>query len=147
MCGVLVVASACAQGGPGGAMATRSVSKYLALERSLQQGLAARDTGAVGAMLDAGFELRTPTSPDSQSQDQWLKGALGKHGQVRDLSVAEMDDLALVSFVLEQHGAGRKNTSYFIVDAWRQSTGKLQLRYLDVPARPPAPRSRPDGRE
>ena len=71
----------------------------------------------------------------------------GAPGRVRDLSVFETDDLAVASFLLETRTAQGKNISYFIVDVWRTSTGKLQARYVDTPAKPPARQLRPDGRE
>jgi hypothetical protein len=154
LCGLLLASAAGAQdvrrGGPAAGAATRSVSKYLGLERGLQQALDAHDRGAVSAMLDADFQLRSAASPDPLSQAEWWSsewGATGAAGRVRDLSVFETDDLAVASFLLETRTAQRKNISYFIVDVWRASTGKLQARYVDTPARPPARQLRPDGRE
>lgn len=157
LCGLLLAAGAGAQEvrpggppGPGAGAATRSVAKYLGIERALQQAIAGHDRSAVSAMLDADFELRPATARDPSSQEEWLKGEFahsGAPGRVRDLSVFETDDLAIVSFLLETQTATRKNTTYFIVDVWRASTGKLQARYVDTPANPPSRQLRPDGRE
>ena len=63
-------------GGPAGGMATRSVSKYLDLERALQAGIARRERAAVLQVLGAGFEIRTAASPDAIAVDEWLQRAL-----------------------------------------------------------------------
>jgi hypothetical protein len=139
--------------GPPGASATRSVAKYIDLELALHKALAAGERARANALLDAGFEVRTAASADTRSREEWLAAALGKEApaaRVRDLAVHESDDLAIVSFLLEQPGAksGKgKTPTCFIVDVWRQSTGKLQMRHVDVPANPPAFRERPDGRQ
>jgi hypothetical protein len=139
--------------GPAMGMATRPVSKYLNLERQLQQALAEHDRAAVSAMLDADFQLRTLAVQDTIGQEEWLRRMPDKPSpamRVRDLSVLEKDDLATISFLLEpiDRKAGRHaEPTYFVVDLWRQSSGKLQARYLSVPANPPALRSGPDTRE
>lgn len=139
--------------GPVSGMATRSVSKYLALERSLQQAISAHDRDRAAGMLDPDFVLRTAASEDMVPLDDWLKDELEKsrqNGRVRDLAVIETDDLATVSFLLDtgrrKPGEGRTLTR-FIVDVWRQSTGKLLVRYSDVPTNPPRAPERPSGRE
>ncbi|MES2104925.1 MAG: hypothetical protein V4634_12975 [Pseudomonadota bacterium] len=157
LCGIILSAAAGAQGlapngvrGPAAGMATRSVSKYLGLERALQQAIAEHDRNTVSSMLDSDFELRSPASQDTSSQEDWLKGEFkktGPAGRIRDLAVFETDDLSMVSFLLEMQGGKRKPHTYFIVDVWRQSTGKLQVRYVDTPANPPPIRDRPTGRE
>lgn len=158
--GILLTAGAGAQdltprgvGGPAAGMATRSVSKYLGLERALQQAIADRDRSAAAGMLGPDFELRSSAGQDTIAQEDWLKEQFKKSaspGRVRDLSVVEIDDLAMVSFLLDIQGGKtglRKIQTYFIVDVWRQSTGKLQTRYMDVPANPPPIPDRPSGRE
>jgi hypothetical protein len=134
-------------------MATRSVAKYLRLERALQQAIVEHDRSAVTSVLESDFEMRSPASRDMRSQEDWLKDEFRKSsqtGRVRDLLVFEMDDVAVVSFLLETQGnkhGKQKALTYFIVDVWRQSTDKLQVRYVDTPANPPPVQNRPDGRE
>ena len=141
------------RGGPTSGMATRSVSKYLGLERALQDALAARDHAAVQRSLDEGFEVRTAASPDPVDAGAWLDRTLGSaaaDGVVQDLAVRELDDLALVSFVLQGpvlRKAGAAHGALFIVDVWRQSSGKLLARYVERPAVAPARHTRPTGRE
>jgi hypothetical protein len=139
--------------GPPGASATRSVAKYIDLELALHKALAAGERARVNALLDADFEVRSASSADTRSREEWIAATIGKEAaaaRVRDLAVYESDDLAIVSFLLEQPGAksGKgKTPTWFIVDVWRQSTGKLQMRHVDMSANPPAFRARPDGRQ
>ena len=141
------------RGGPVGGMATRSVSKYLGLERALQEGLTDRKRASVRALLADDFELRTAASPDVIGVDEWLRRELAAAAHdrlVQDLAVRELDDVAVVSFLLEParaRPAGRAVVTMFVVDVWRQSPSKLMSRYIVQPAAAPAPRARPTGRE
>jgi hypothetical protein len=138
-------------GPPGGGMATRSVSKFLGLERALQEALAQRDRNAVAQLLAEDFEVRTAASPDAAGADEWLRRELtlpSRERIVRDLAVREFDDLAVVSFLLEPASVRQAGgATWFVVDVWRQSTGKLHARYIERPVNPPARQSRPSGRE
>ena len=142
-----------ARGGPVAGMATRSVSKYLNLERALQEGLIDRNRASVRALLADDFELRTAASPDVISADDWLRRDLGSpaHDRIlRDLAVRELDDVAVVSFLLEPAHArprARVVVTMFVVDVWRQSSSKLMSRYIAQPTVAPARRARPTGRE
>jgi hypothetical protein len=132
--------------GPPAGSATRSVANYLQRERALQSAIATHDQAAAAAMLDPDFEARTPASPDTSSRGAWLKGEFANadgQAQLRDLTVREADDLALVSFLL----VTRRNATYFVVDLWRQSSGKLQARYIAAPRNAPPVSRKPDGRE
>lgn len=139
--------------GQSAGMATRSVSKYLGLERSLQQAISEHDQATVTGLLDPDFIQRSAASDDPLELGDWLTEQFEyshPSGRVRDLLVIETDDLATVSFLLDtdrsKTGKGRAHT-YFIVDVWRQSTGKLQARYSDTPVNPPRAPDRPNGRE
>jgi hypothetical protein len=130
--------------GPATGMATRSVSKYLGIERALQEAIAAHDRATVAGLLDPEFIQRTAASDDPLSQEEWLNAEFGNSnpgGRVRDMLVIEADDLATVSFLLDttsrKGGKGGRHT-YFVVDVWRQSTGKLRVRYSDTPTNPPS---------
>ncbi|MGZ5252582.1 MAG: nuclear transport factor 2 family protein [Caldimonas sp.] len=156
LAGALLLPAAHAQGvaPPGmraGGMATRSVSRYLGLERSLQEALAGRDRAGVTALLADDFVLRTSAGPDVESADDWLRRELAsaqREGLVRDLSVREADDVAIVSFLLDRGPAGRPATAtWFVVDVWRQSTQRLLARSMTRAAAAPRRPGRPTGRE
>ena len=129
----------------GGQAATRSVSRYLDQERALIDALARRDTTALGALLAVDFVARSSASADVADSADWLARELRspRAGLVRDLTVREADDLAVVSFLLDHPGA---KGSDFVVDVWRQSTGRLLSRSSSRAANAPARPAKPDGR-
>lgn len=135
------------------AMATRSVSKYLALERALLAAFAAQDKDAANQILDPEFELRSASEPQAITADDFISNAFQKvhsAGLIRDLNVFETDGVSIVSFILDsRHGKARskKIQSLFIVDVWKNSDGKLLIRYQDIPAHQIHASERPDGRE
>ncbi len=137
--------------GGAGAMATRSVSSYLGLERGLQAALQGHDRPAVMSMLAADFELRSVSSADTTTAEDWLRSEFGSRhtkGIVRELSVHDVDDLAIVSFLLDRVAPGTAHgTTWFVVDVWRQSSQRLITRSM-TPAAGQRPRPvRPTGRE
>jgi hypothetical protein len=137
--------------GATGGMATRSVSLYLGRERGLQDALAGHDRAVVMALLADDFELRTSAGPDTASADDWLRrefASVPSEGLVRDLSVHEADDLAIVSFLLDRGPAGRPATAtWFVVDVWRQSSQRLLTRSMTRASGAPPKPNRPSGRE
>jgi hypothetical protein len=124
----------------GAAAATRSVSRYLALERELQQALAARDDAAVNARVDADFEYRSPASPDVKDRAEWLRSVPHAPTRVRDLTANEQGEITIVSFLADAQGRTR-----FIVDVWKGDT-LLSRSSAFAPEAPKAPK-RPGGRE
>ena len=132
-------------------MATRSVAQYLDQERALAGALARHDRSAAFALLADDFNVRTAASPDVDPADTWLKREMSAKpavGVVRDLSVLELDDLAVVSFLLDRGTAGQHGASAdFVVDVWRQSSKKLQSRSVTRAANAPPRPTRPNGRE
>jgi hypothetical protein len=138
--------------GPDTGMATRSVAKYLDLERAFQERLSAKDRSGVLKVLADDFDVRTASSPDALSTDDWLRRefALPAHGdRVRDLLVREFDDIDVVSFLLDRtkvDGSGRTGPTQFVVDVWRRSSGKLLARNAEPAAHAPRLPSRPSGR-
>jgi hypothetical protein len=140
------------RGGPAAGAATRSVSRYLDLEHSLQAALAARDAEAVQTLLADDFEVRTALAPDPLTREEWLHSefAHARRTRVRQFTLREFDDTAVASFLLENvksDGSAGRGPTLFIVDVWRQSTGRLQVRYMDQPARTPVLPDRPSGRQ
>jgi hypothetical protein len=138
--------------GPAAGAATRSVSHYLDLERDLQAALAARDAAAAQSLLSEDFEARSAVSPDPVTQQEWLRNefAHARRTRVRQLVLREFDDIAVASFLLQPvhaDASAAPGPTVFIVDVWRQSTGKLQARYVDQPARTPFLSNRPSGRQ
>ena len=73
--------------------------------------------------VEAGLAARRP-SPAAQPS------------RVRDLTVREFGDTAVVSFLLQGEGAQASSPALFVVDVWTQSTSRLAVRYVSVPARP-----------
>ena len=136
--------------GPQTVMATRTVTKYLALERGLLEAIAQQNSDAANRILGADFESRTPDNQEPVTREDWIKSAFNhaqSRGQIRDLSATETDGMTLVSFVLEMKTGKNKAVSYFIIDAWQQSTDQLLVRYQVRPAHQPKNTERPDGRE
>jgi hypothetical protein len=138
--------------GPAAGAATRPVARYLGLEQGLQAALAAKDRAAVDKLLADDFEARSASAADPLARDEWLRGefAHARRTRVRQFSLREVDDLAVASFLLEDvkaDGSSAHGRVLFVVDVWRQSTGRLLIRNLDQPAHPPALPDRPSGRQ
>ncbi|MCO5397387.1 nuclear transport factor 2 family protein [Ralstonia soli] len=137
-------------------LATRSVSVYLGLERTLVDSLKQGNRDAVLKQLAEGFAAYAPDTNDQGLPAQaWVDGELHRQiidAQVRDLNVRELDDLAIVSFLLEQqlHRSGKTRTTVvYVVDIWRRTSHQLWARYVSWPAHvglTPA-RRRPTGKE
>ncbi len=144
-----------ARGGAGAAsgMATRSVSRYLDLERALEQAIEKRDRAAIDGLLDPDFDARSPAEPDPAPRVAWLEAALAGppcRARVRELSLREFGDLAIVSFLLDRRAPcmrRRAGGTLFVTDVWQQSSGRLLARSVAQPVNPPALPDRPSGRE
>ena len=137
--------------GAGGGMATRIVSIYLDRERGLQEALEQRQRDVAAAFLVDDFTLRTSASEDVESGDDWLRrefASAPSAGLVRDLSVREADDVAVVSFLLDRGPVGRRNAStWFVVDVWRKSSQRLLSRSMTRAVGSSTKPSRPSGKE
>jgi hypothetical protein len=147
--GLPIAAAAQPSRGAVGGLATRSVSHYLDLERGLLNDLARRDRAAVQGRLAEDFASRSPDSDEVHAAEDWLtKEFAAPPGRlVRDLSVREADDLAIVSFLLDRTPVGRGASTWFVVDVWRRSTDRLIARSISRPAAAPPRPSRPSGKE
>lgn len=146
----LLVAMGATSAQPAGAMhgmATRSVSHFLARERTLSESLDRQDRAAASAMLAEGFTARSASGVELVDADRWLDEE-AKHRTrerfVRELSVQEAGDIAIVSFLLDE-SAGRRTATRFVVDVWKSDRLLSRLSALAVGA--PAPTRRPSGRE
>ena len=135
------------------AMATRSVSKYLQLERSLQKAIQDKDATAIKPLLTEDFEFRSGNKPDADNMETWMKSVMAGtaiKNDVRDLNVREFENIAIVSFYLDRNAASRGReikTTSFVVDVWRQSANQLVVRYISEPGKPVPRPMRPSGRE
>lgn len=139
--------------GPETGMATRSVSNYLRLERGLLDALESGKREAVAAMLGNDFAVRSSITPDEMAAADWLKSEAGDSrttSNVRDLTVREFGDVAVVSFLIDHRRdttSMRVGNTDFVVDVWQQRTHKLLMRSV-APSSKAAPiPSRPSGRE
>jgi len=137
------------QRGAPAAMATRSVSHYLELERALADALHARRRDAAQQMLAADFEARSAEALDAVPAADWLREQLRSAPamQVRDLAVREFGDVAVVSFWADIASNGARRAPLYVIDVWQQPQARLAARYVSQPVHAlPAP-ARPRGRE
>ena len=136
--------------GPAVGMATRSVARYLDLERALEQSIGQGDRAGVARVMADDFEVRSSSSPDALPKNDWIARELAARrapGQVRDLAAREFDDIAVVSFVLVPAAGRRPTPALFVVDVWRQTGDKLLVRYVEKSAAAASRAARPSGRE
>lgn len=135
--------------GPGTGMATRSVSLYLGLERSLEDALAGGDREAASALLAEGFEF-TSGKKERLRRKEWLDRALAAKkppALVRDLDVTETANIATATFLLDYRPKGGKGPVYSVTDTWDSATRQLRSRKEIEMKSPPPPFDRPSGRE
>ena len=129
-----------AGGAVGAGAATRSVSRYLALERELDEALAARDDAVLNARVDPQFEYRAAASPEVLGSEEWQRHVPHPRSRIRDLTVREDGEIAVVGFLADASGKTR-----FVVDVWKGDT--LLSRHSSVAVRAPRAAKRPSGRE
>jgi len=110
---------------------TRDVTEYTAREQALIAIIGDKENQQMLLLADD-FEVWSDKSRDWQSKDDWLKTARQQANfNIRNLSVRQMDDFAIVNFLLETTDRqGKKRSTQFVVDIWRQSTNKLSVRYI-----------------
>jgi hypothetical protein len=128
------------RGAPGQSTLTRSASKYQALELRLIEALQDRSTSQLDQILATDFEVWSAERSGSTSRQDWQIAAFAARVQpsrMRDLTVRELGDVAVVSFLLQSGTAGRgAPPTVFVVDIWTASTNTLNARYLSSPAKP-----------
>jgi hypothetical protein len=139
--------------GPDSGLATRSVSTYLALERGLLVSLKEGNRDEVMRVLGDGFEVRSSVDMNETSAADWLQGELRnpiETAGVRNLSVHEINDIAVVSFLLDSKRVVNNKSvasTLYLVDIWSQPTHQLVARYVSRPAHAAPVPARPSGRE
>ncbi len=110
---------------------TRDVATFTEREQNLLALLKSAENSEPTILADD-FEVWSDKANDWQSKVDWLKSVKGQEqAHIHNLSVRLMDDLAVVSFLLEySKGKHKKSHQEFVVDVWRQSTQQLTVRYV-----------------
>ena len=140
-------AVATAQGGRGGPPAqgstgalTRSASKYFDLETRLLGALQDRHAADSSALLASDFEVWSAERADATTRDAFIAAGLPagiRSFRVRGITVRELGDQAIVSFLLElREPTGTTRSTAFVVDVWSVRTNQLTVRYVSQPAKP-----------
>jgi hypothetical protein len=133
--------------------ATRSVSTYLALERELLDALRDGNRAAVLRMLGENFTVSSAAEIDETSAATWLQQELASPvtmAGVRNLNVRELDNIAVVNFLLDSKRIVKRKTvasTHYVIDVWHQNPHQLLARYVSAPSRTPPIPTRPTGRE
>lgn len=137
--------------------ATRQVTLFTGLEKQMLQAVQKKDKAGLQAMVGDDFEIAMPNA-DPLSGDDWLDSVVAKtftlrSFSIRQVSVADLGDAAVVKFVREQHATYRgkdESGEFFVVDLWKKSGDgwKLANRYVArVGAAPASKKPRPTGKE
>jgi len=127
------------RGAPGQATLTRSASTYQALELSLVQAVESRNRVQLARLLSEEFEVWSAERVGPQSRQDWEAAAFAappRPSRIRELTVREFGDVAIVSFLLDAGPPGRTSSTIFVVDVWAENTRTLRVRYESTPARP-----------
>jgi hypothetical protein len=127
------------RGAPGQTTLTRGASKYQALESRLIQALQDRSGSQLDQILGSDFEVWSAERSGPTSRQDWQKAAFAMRVQasrMRDLTVREFGETAIVSFLLQGDPAVIGAPTVFVVDVWTQGTNTLRVRYLSTPAKP-----------
>ncbi len=131
--------------------ATRTVSKFSAMESNLFQALQDNNKAAAENILADDFESWTAEKIPPTPRSEWVQMSVGnlKSFRMHNMAVREFGDTSVVSFLLERTGAAANGKTMspvlFIVDVWRGE--KLAVRYASAPANPASFQSAPTGKE
>jgi hypothetical protein len=110
---------------------TRMMLVVSDLEKNLSSAIAKRDQAATDALLSTDFELRPGDHPgDPTTRADWLADdGSGKLGDLEQLSVHELGDVAIASFIraVPANDAPTKQSRSFVVDVWRRQGNDWQL--------------------
>lgn len=137
--------------------ATRQVTLFTGLEKQVLQAVQQRDKAGLQAIVSDDFEVVMPNT-DPLAGDDWVDSVLAKNFalkafSIRQVSVADLGDAAVVKFLREQHATYRgkdESGEFFVVDLWKKSRDgwKLANRYVARVGAAPASRPpRPTGKE
>ncbi len=108
--------------------ATRDVTDYTLKENELRRDIDAKKVNA----LSDNFEVLFNNASDWKTKEDWTALARKQPpGTIQNLSVRYLDDLAIVCFSLNYKEKQKVKTE-FIVDIWRKSTDKLEVRYVST---------------
>jgi hypothetical protein len=124
---------------PGQATLTRSASTYQALELTLLQAVDDRNRVQLGRILSEEFEVWSAERVGPLSRRDWEAASFAAPpgpSRIRELTVREFGDVAVVSFLLDTGPPGRSSSTIFVVDVWAESTRTLRVRYESTPAHP-----------
>jgi hypothetical protein len=139
---VLLSAQGPVPGGRGGATETltRSAGKYQDLEMQLIRALEDKSQDALDRILAEDFEVWSAERTEPTSRQDWTRAgftARVRSSRVRQITVREFGDTAVVSFLLErQLTAAGVTSTLFVVDVWNAAANRLSVRYVSVPRRP-----------
>ncbi|QWF69878.1 hypothetical protein KEF85_10955 [Methylomonas paludis] len=106
------------------------ISRYTALEYRLINAVYSQDPQAL--VVADNFSYQSTESPDPLSKSAWLSLQRQQTGtyHIRNLTVRNMDNIAVVSFVLDKSlGRYKKPLSTFITDIWQPNQPQLLARY------------------
>jgi hypothetical protein len=127
--------------GTGGTL-TRSASRYKGLETALLQAQQDKDQNTAARILADDFEVWSAEQTDATPREIWEQ-RWGIENltwfRIRNLTVREFGDTAIVSFLMDRRGDSNGKPlapTSFVVDVWRQKTGKLSVRYISNPGHP-----------
>jgi hypothetical protein len=123
ICALACPAPALAQTGAG-AHVTRTVQVFTQLEESLLQAIRSRDEARLQALLDDEFEMIVARAPDAPvPREDWLanvrKPGAGDYS-VEQVSVREIVEVAVVSFVLRPKVPSTRASPVFVIDTWQR---------------------------
>lgn len=139
--------------------ATRQVALFTGLERQLLHTVEKKDRAGLEALLTDEFEIAMPDT-DPLAGPDWVDSVMAKEFTlksfvIRQMSVADLGDAAVVKFVRLQQAAYRdkgESGEFFVVDLWKKSgdSWKLANRYVSKVGAIPATTklgSKPSGKE
>lgn len=127
--------------GMGGTL-TRSADRYKGLETALLQAQQDKDQNSASRLLADDFEIWSAEQTDARPRELWVQGWTKTNltwFRIRNITVREFGDTAIVSFLLDRRGDANGKPvapTTFVVDVWQQQTGKLSVRYISVPGHP-----------
>jgi len=98
-----------------------------------------KNTSQIDRLLAADFEVWSAERSGPTSRHDWQEAAASNPAaRIRNLTVREFGETAVVSFLLESGATRRTATSkvLFVIDIWNATAGTLAVRYVSTPAAP-----------